>query len=295
MNRTGMAAAAALWGAVLIVAVGMAPAYAANECGGLVLRDKNGEVREPNRFQDRSLFVREAGKRNWTFVDAGKSFDEVGSLVDGGRTSRLLFLYLSKGREGDRGVVVVKAGELVPDDGLASERRVQLSRPAVDAATTGGCETQKPEFHSSVLGEAYDRYHDFVSERDRTCYFWFFCNSSENRRKAQFTGSITKLRDFHITYQSIRKNSGGCLRTDQATGNDPNRAKFSFDEGVKSNGFRPKVALLRRSWAATEGDRMRMRQVHMAPYSLGDSGAACLQFRLKISEKTFLYIDDLEK
>lgn len=271
-----LAAASALLGAV--------PAQAGSECDSLVLRDRNGTPKDPDRLKDKSLFVNRSGK--WLYVS------DVRSLVEKGEKSNFSFMYLAKGDGGDHGVIVVKAGDVViPGD--SDERRVQLTRKRTQALRLQNCSyPAKAPFFGSVAGSSYDRYHDHGIEKTGSLFASWF-GSGPSKEEREFAGDVRKMKEFHVPYQRSRRNSdyGQCAFSDDV-GNG-NRARFSFDDSVSGTGrIYSKVNVFKTAYA---GEKIQMRQVHMAPYELDEGGLACITFRMKISDRTLLSILDLEK
>jgi hypothetical protein len=291
MNRTGMAAAAALWGGVLIAAGGMAPAYAANECGGLVFRDKNGEVREIRTQEDGKVFVN--GGRTW------ERYEDVRSLVASGEFERKKFIYLAKGDPGDRGVMVAKIRDQAAGQVSPERYRVHLKRGQVEALSPQMCKgvlkkewAARKEFDDWVRGTSYDKYHDHGFERSGGILAWLLPRSDRAKNEQEFGKDVRKIKEFHILYQRRKAAREACALTDDI-GNG-NRAKFSFDESVSGRRGRlySKVNVFKSAYA---GEKMQLRQVYMSAYKLGEDGAACIPFEMKITKSSVLQIHDLER
>ncbi len=287
-----MTGAAALWGVALIAAGGMAPAYAANECGGLVFRDKNGEVRDIETLKDGSVFVNSG--RTWERVE------DVRSLVDSGEVEKKKFIYLAKGDPDDRGVMVAKISDQAAGQVPPERYRVHLKRGRVEALSPEMCKgvlkkewAARKEFDDSVRGTSYDKYHDHGFERSRGILTWLFPRSDRAKHEQEFGKDVSKIKEFHILYQRGNKKAAreACALTDDI-GNG-NRAKFSFDESVSGSGrLYSKVNVFKSAYA---GEKMQLRQVYMSAYKLGEDRAACIPFEMKITKSSVLRIHDLER
>lgn len=292
MNRTNMAAAAALYGVLLVTAGSLAPAYAANECGGLVLRDDKGRSLSAGAFKDGKVFVSRG--RSWEMVD------DVNALVDDGEVEKKRFIYLAKGDAGDRGLIVVKISDQLAGQADPKSQRVHLKRGRVEALRPGMCKgvlkkewAARKEFDDTVLGASYDKYHDQGFERSGGILSWLFPGSERAKREEEFGKDVSKIKEFHILYQRGNKKASreACTLTDDI-GNG-NRGKFSFDESVSGDGrLYSKVNVFKSAYA---GDKMRLRQVFMSTYKLGEDGAACIPFEMKITKSSVLRVHDLER
>lgn len=279
MNRNSLAGVFAAWTGLMMSAsvLSAGSAWASNDCGNYVLRDAKGNVQNEERFRDKSLFVNLDGR--WMLIK------DVRSLAEYTDARRYSFVYLVRGDAGDRGVMVVKAGEDAADQSSTDRRQVRLTR---DRTERGTCGNVKSAFDGIVSGSSYDKYHDRGFERTG-----LFSRILGRKGDApRFDEDVKKIKQFHVAYErKTRAARKPCAFTDDI-GNG-NRAKFSFDESVSGTGrLYSKVNVFKTAYA---GEKMQLRQVYMAPYSLNDSSALCLPFRLTVKNTTVLRILDLER
>jgi hypothetical protein len=236
-------------------------------------------------LSDKQLWINFAG--DW------RDFNQISELPQSGQR-KIAFIYVIRRSETDAnstGAVVIKSGIKNIAGGVRGPDTVHLVRD--QASAKAYCEmTKNSELFTrrTVNKKAYDEYHDYDFEDDRTS------------GGAEFA---TTIRDFHVGLK--HGSPAQCVRTDSSTDSSGQwiprnvRSQFSFDQNIVDGGMSPHYATAGRFIMATlvpsvlagGSDGFNSQRSEIKSYEIRD-GLACVRFFASVARRDFiLRINDL--